>query len=316
MPSPYHAPYDVTQPFGCTGYPAEPAYNGCEHFHLGIDLVGPSPYCPIYPVMAGAVYAAGTDTDGANYVIIQSPGLFHAYWHLSAINCRAGQQVDTTTYIGNQGSSGNSNAPHLHLQIMRADRYGRGLNSTGTPIDPLPFLQDTAQGGADDMTDQDIILNALVATQHIDPATYPQAALDGHVARLRAGTPLSTLIAEFIRDGGWLDEAGYNLSALAMYAEAKGMTNPKDYAYARWTGGDTFHMVITGDLRADRDAALAQAETNKKLTDQIADNITTIGRLQDQLGQAQKPDPLPDTRTWAQLITDGIKKLYHQTKGT
>lgn len=97
MANPFHAPYEVSQVFGCTGFPSEPAYNGCEHFHLGLDLVGPSDTCPVYAIMPGTVFAAGTDTDGANYVIIQSPNYFVAFWHLSAITCQRGQQVDTTT---------------------------------------------------------------------------------------------------------------------------------------------------------------------------------------------------------------------------
>ena len=31
----------ISQEFGCTGFPLEPAYLSCAHFHRGIDIVGP-----------------------------------------------------------------------------------------------------------------------------------------------------------------------------------------------------------------------------------------------------------------------------------
>lgn len=173
----------------------------------------------------------------------------------------------------------------------------------------------TAQGGAEDMTNEQIVTQALIATQRIDPATYPKEALAGHVARLAAGTPLATIIGDFIHDAGLLDAEGYNLEALATYAQAKDMPDPERYAYDRWMGGATFETVLTSDLHADRDAAVAQAETNRKLVEMVDAKTAETARLQSQLAAAKKPDPLPDTRTWQQLVTDGLNKMVKEITG-
>src|SRR4051794_18065558 len=126
MANPYHTPYTVTQNFGPTDFSAEPPGYGFPHYHTGIDLVGPSATCPIYPVVEGYVFAAGKDTDGALYVIVQSPGLYVAYWHLSKITCSSGDFVRQQTQIGNQGSTGNSSGAHLHLEVRQATSWGGG----------------------------------------------------------------------------------------------------------------------------------------------------------------------------------------------
>jgi len=280
MANPFRSSYIVTQVFGCTGFPSEPAYNGCEHFHLGLDLVGPSDTCPIYPIMPGTVFAAGTDTDGANYVIIQSPGHFTAYWHLSAITCQRGQHVDTNTQIGNQGTSGNSTNFHLHLQVMQADHYGHGLNSTGTPVDPTPFLNDTQGANPTDM-DTYKIAKDLYAT--LDP-TYavPDSVIQDKAQAIASTDSLIPVLHDLLGAKPWRSPEDYNFAALEAYATAKGFPDPKQYASDRVNGGDTFDKVITGDLSADK----AQADQVAQSYQAAVGQLTTFGQeIHDLQGQ-------------------------------
>ena len=281
MANPFHSSYTVTQAFGCTGFPSEPAYNGCEHFHLGLDLVGPSDTCPVYAIMPGTVFASGTDTDGANYVIIQSPEYFSAFWHLSAITCQRGQQVDTSTQIGNQGSSGNSTGYHLHLQLMQADHYGHGLNSTGTPVDPAPFLFDKQGATPTDMNPLKIAKD-LYAT--LDP-TYqvPDNVLQDKANAIASTDTLIPVLHDLLDAKPWRSPDDYNMAALEAYATAKGFPDPKQYAFDRVSGGDTFDTVIMGDLSADKAETDHVTQLYQAATAQLNAFSQAIHALQNQV---------------------------------
>jgi hypothetical protein len=70
---------------------------------------------------------------GGNHVVVKSgPHRFALYAHLQpgSIGVRVGQRVSVGETLGRLGSSGNSNAPHLHFQLMD----GRSpLASNGIP---------------------------------------------------------------------------------------------------------------------------------------------------------------------------------------
>ena len=67
------------------------------------------------------VTAAGYDAGGyGNYVEVRHPnGLRSFYGHLSRIEARVGQAVETGQRIGRVGSTGYSTGPHLHFEIRR-----------------------------------------------------------------------------------------------------------------------------------------------------------------------------------------------------
>ncbi len=170
--------------------------------------------------MPGTVFAAGTDTDGANYVIIQSQGYFIAFWHLSSITCQHGQQVDTNTQIGNQGSSGNSTGYHLHLQLMQADHYGHGLNSTGTPVDPAPFLFDNQGATPTDMNPLRIAKDLYTV---LDPGYNPPDSVIVDKANAIVSTDsLIPVLHDLLGAKPWRSPEEYNFAALQAYATAKG----------------------------------------------------------------------------------------------
>ena len=128
----------VSQEFGCTGFPLEPAYGDCAHFHRGIDIV--SAYgSPVAAAGDGVVLFVGYDPEEKkskaswSVVIGHSTKLITVYGHLipdapngivEGATVRAGQT------IGYMGNTGNSTGAHLHW----------GVWLDGDPVNPRYFL--------------------------------------------------------------------------------------------------------------------------------------------------------------------------------
>ncbi len=121
----------VSQGFGPTTLPFEPAFQGYAHFHTGIDLVLPEG-SPILAADDGIVILVGGGTTGyGNYVVLEHQGgLATLYGHLSKALVKVGDQVQQGQPIGLEGSTGNSTGPHLHFELR--------INSQ--PVDPAPYL--------------------------------------------------------------------------------------------------------------------------------------------------------------------------------
>ncbi len=104
---------------------------GYRVFHPGVDFEGITGD-PVVPIMAGVVdsvqyskYAYG------NAVIVKhGAGMSSLYAHLSKINVKPEQIVDTHSVIGLVGSTGYSSGDHLHLEVR----------SNGYPINPFAVL--------------------------------------------------------------------------------------------------------------------------------------------------------------------------------
>jgi murein DD-endopeptidase MepM/ murein hydrolase activator NlpD len=98
--------------------------------HAGIDLAA-GVGAPISAVATGTVAAAGTEGGYGRVVRLQhDDGTVTVYAHMSQLLVSAGQRVTAGTYLGREGSSGNSTGPHLHFEV----RVG------GVPVDPAPWL--------------------------------------------------------------------------------------------------------------------------------------------------------------------------------
>ena len=65
---------------------------------------------------------------GNQIVIKHDNGQYTQYAHLSTIDVRPGQQVDTDQRIGASGSNGNSSGPHLHFEVRTSPVYGSGID--------------------------------------------------------------------------------------------------------------------------------------------------------------------------------------------
>jgi len=103
------------------GKRADP-FTGERSFHPGIDIAAPRGTRVIAPA-DGVVVAAGRRGGyGRAIVIDHGHGVVTRYGHLEAFNVRAGQRVRRGDVIGFVGSTGRSNAPHLHYEVWVDDR--------------------------------------------------------------------------------------------------------------------------------------------------------------------------------------------------
>ncbi len=99
---------------------------GFGYFHPGVDLGGTTGN-PIRPIKRGQVIYAGFSYDGyGNHIIVDhGNGITSLYAHLSKIEAKEGQEVNTNTEIGQLGRTGHTTGPHLHLEIRD---HGRAIN--------------------------------------------------------------------------------------------------------------------------------------------------------------------------------------------
>lgn len=128
----------ISQEFGCTGFPLEPAYKDCEHFHRGIDIVNRYG-APVVAAGDGVVLFVGFDPDEKqsdaswSVVIAHSDKLVTTYGHLvgrAAPGIRDGARVREGQVIGWMGNTGNSTGAHLHWGVWFDDE----------PVNPRFFL--------------------------------------------------------------------------------------------------------------------------------------------------------------------------------
>jgi murein DD-endopeptidase MepM/ murein hydrolase activator NlpD len=128
----------LTQPFGPSELPGEPAVFGFAHFHTGVDLAAPAG-TPIRAAEAGQVIQAAGQTNSlgmlvgyGNLVRIQAgSGRIEYYGHMTEFAVQRGDVVQPGQVIGYVGSTGYSTGPHLHFEV----RVG------GTPVNPAPYMR-------------------------------------------------------------------------------------------------------------------------------------------------------------------------------
>lgn len=127
----------ITQPFGCTGFWAEPARGACDHFHTAIDIANVRG-TPVRAVAGGTIELVGWDPwihpDPDWMVIIDhGNGLRTMYAHLRAKPVEGitkGARVYQGQLIGLMDMTGRATGPHLHFAVY--------LN--GNPVDPRNYL--------------------------------------------------------------------------------------------------------------------------------------------------------------------------------
>ena len=94
---------------------------GYSIYHSGIDLAGVVG-APVRAANGGVVIFSGWNNYGYGYTVVLSHGPFTTvYGHLSRIDVRCRQLVNTGQVIGGLGNSGNSTGPHLHFEIRYLD---------------------------------------------------------------------------------------------------------------------------------------------------------------------------------------------------
>lgn len=101
--------------------------------HMGMDITAPQGRI-IHSCTDGTVlYIGWTDVAGNYVMIIDDLGYRYTYCHMvePTTHVKVGDRVTAGAVIGNVGSTGNSDAPHLHLSIIvPEDRY----------VDPFPLI--------------------------------------------------------------------------------------------------------------------------------------------------------------------------------
>ena len=118
----------VTQPFGCTGFAAEPRYGNCSHFHGGIDIAYERG-TPIRAAAAGIVTHVGWDPWGTRawMVMINHGGAMTSWYaHMRGkqiAGVRNGTRVRQGQIIGYMDTTGMSTGVHLHWAILKSGRY-------------------------------------------------------------------------------------------------------------------------------------------------------------------------------------------------
>jgi len=139
-------------------------------YHSGLDLFNKSTGGDgkVYPVAEGKVIRATPDNGGSygNFVTVEHPdGYLSLYAHLEAIRVTLGAKVSLDTVLGIEGSTGNSSAVHLHLEIHK------GAYSYPSKIDPKKFLDERMKENDDMITQADF--NKMLAVALAERKTQP-----------------------------------------------------------------------------------------------------------------------------------------------
>lgn len=124
----------ISQPFAA---PGSYASNGDEHgragHHTGIDFGSAWPV-PIASRVVRSTTSGRVVISEYNATMGHWVGVYYrrdnvtiTYWHMAGRFVRRGQWIEQGHVIGRVGSTGNSSAPHLHVQVNR----GRGFDYDG-----------------------------------------------------------------------------------------------------------------------------------------------------------------------------------------
>ena len=110
------------------GYRIDPIYKNTR-LHAGLDFSAPAG-SPIYATADGVVRDAGYNTGGYGNRVIVSHGFGYetTYSHMYRIKARNGQKVKRGEVIGYVGSTGRSEAPHLHYEVHKDGKVVNPLN--------------------------------------------------------------------------------------------------------------------------------------------------------------------------------------------
>ena len=111
------------------GYRSDP-FTKVRKFHQGMDFSARTG-TPIYASGDGVVARADNSRSGyGNHIVVRHGyGYETLYAHLSKYNVRPGKRVKRGDVIGFVGSTGRSEAPHLHYEVHK----------NGKPVNPLNF---------------------------------------------------------------------------------------------------------------------------------------------------------------------------------
>jgi len=110
------------------GFRTDP-FTKVKKFHYGMDFSAPSG-TPVYATGDGVVSRADSNSSGYGEHIRVDHGYGYEtiYAHLSQYNVRPGQKVKRGDVIGYVGSTGRSEAPHLHYEVKKNGEHLNPIN--------------------------------------------------------------------------------------------------------------------------------------------------------------------------------------------
>jgi murein DD-endopeptidase MepM/ murein hydrolase activator NlpD len=110
---------DITRMASGYGYRSDP-FTKVQKFHYGMDFTAPK-NTPVYASGDGVVDRADSKSTGyGNHIRIDHGyGYVSLYAHLNKYNVKVNQRVKRGDLIGYVGSTGRSQAPHLHYEIFK-----------------------------------------------------------------------------------------------------------------------------------------------------------------------------------------------------
>ena len=122
--------------------------SGEKNYYMGIDIAV-AQGTPILAGHDGVVTDVGYDAGGyGNYVVITGDaGLVSIHAHCETVSVSAGQKVKVGDTIATVGSTGNSTGAHLHLEIIKNDRYLNPIFFAQTGDDGSSCLLPGSPGG-------------------------------------------------------------------------------------------------------------------------------------------------------------------------
>lgn len=134
----------VTNQFAAPGrYASQADAHGPAGHHTGVDFgKHRSPLkeisgLPVRSVTPGVVVISGSNNTMGNWVGVYygRDNVTITYWHLASRHVVAGNTIAKGDVLGLVGSTGNSTAPHLHVQVNK----GSGFDYRGH-INPWPWV--------------------------------------------------------------------------------------------------------------------------------------------------------------------------------
>ena len=121
------------------GYRSDP-FTKVRKFHYGMDFTAPRG-TPVYATGDGVIKRADSRSSGygRHIRIDHGYGYSSLYAHLYKYNVRRGQKVKRGDLIGYVGSTGRSQAPHLHYEVFKDKKRINPVNFYYGNLSPEEF---------------------------------------------------------------------------------------------------------------------------------------------------------------------------------
>ncbi len=97
-------------------------FTGGRDFHPGIDISAPRGTKAVAPADGVVVAVGQRGAYGLAIIVDHGYGIVTRYGHFEGVKVRAGQRVRRGDVLGFVGSTGRSNAPHLHYEVWQDDK--------------------------------------------------------------------------------------------------------------------------------------------------------------------------------------------------